>query len=185
VKTAAALVLLWAAPLAWPQDATISPQTPAKTAPESTQPAAPLKTLDQASKTAAKVNPEKEAAVRKLFEIQGTRKSMEQVFAGMRENMKPTLAKMLPPGEYQDKLIPLFFEKFQTKLKTDELLDSDCSDLRQIPLERGCRRACAVLPDSPREKIEFRPASTNGRDPNDSDEHGTGVRSPSHDGSAR
>ena len=48
---------------------------------------------------------------------------MEQVFAGMRENMKPTLAKMLPPGEYQDKLIPLFFEKFQTKLKTDELLD--------------------------------------------------------------
>jgi hypothetical protein len=30
---------------------------------------------------------------------------------------------MLPPGEYQDKLIPLFFEKFQNKLKTDDLLD--------------------------------------------------------------
>lgn len=48
---------------------------------------------------------------------------MEQVFAGMSENMKPSLAKMLPPGEYQDKLIPLFFEKFQSKLKTDDLLD--------------------------------------------------------------
>ena len=58
-----------------------------------------------------------------MFEIQGTRKSMEQVFAGMSENMKPSLTKMLPSGEYQDKLIPLFFEKFQTKLKTDDLLD--------------------------------------------------------------
>lgn len=48
---------------------------------------------------------------------------MGQVLAGMSENMKPTLSKMLPPGEYQDKLIPLFFEKFQSKMKTDDLMD--------------------------------------------------------------
>lgn len=123
MKTAAALVLLWVTPLAWSQNTTVAQQAPAKTAPASTQIEAPAKAQEQASKTAVKINPEKEAAIRKLFEIQGTKRSMEQVFAGMRENMKPSLAKMLPPGEYQDKLIPLFFEKFQTKLKTDDLVD--------------------------------------------------------------
>lgn len=119
MKTAAAFVLLWVTPLACSQNTTVPQQAPAKTAPA----AAPTKAQEQASKTGVKVSAEKEAAIRKLFEIQGTRKSMEQVFAGMSENMKPTLAKMLPPGEYQDKLIPLFFEKFHSKMKTDDLLD--------------------------------------------------------------
>ena len=41
----------------------------------------------------------------------------------MSENMRPTLSKMLPPGEYQNKLIGLFVEKFQSKFKADDLLD--------------------------------------------------------------
>ncbi len=123
MKTAATIVLLWVAPLAGAQNTTTGQAPADKTAPTVTQSAAPTKAQEQASKTVAKVDPEKEAAIRKLFEIQGTRKSMEQVFAGINENMKPMLAKMLPPGEYQDKLIPLFFEKFQSKLKTDDLMD--------------------------------------------------------------
>ena len=122
MKTAAAFLLLWMAPLAFGQNPASPPAT-AKPAPTVAQSAAPAKDGEQGSKTAAKVDSEKEAAIRKLFEIQGTKKSMEQVFAGLSENMKPSLAKMLPPGEYQDKLIPLFFEKFQSKLKTDDLLD--------------------------------------------------------------
>lgn len=122
MKTAAAFVLLWVTPLAWSQDTAVPQQAATKAAPPSAQ-TAPTKAQEQASKTGVKVNAEKEAAIRKLFEIQGTRKSMEQVFTGMSENMKPTLAKMLPPGGYQDKLIPLFFEKFQSKMKTDDLLD--------------------------------------------------------------
>jgi hypothetical protein len=58
-----------------------------------------------------KISPEKEAAIRRLLEIAGTRTNMEKVIAGMSENMKPMLAKMLPPGEYRDNLIALFFEK--------------------------------------------------------------------------
>lgn len=88
-----------------------------------TQQPVPAKVREQASKSAPKIDPAKEAAIRKLFEVQGTKKSMEQVISEMSANMKPTLSKMLPPGEYQDKLIPLFFEKFQNKLKTDDLLD--------------------------------------------------------------
>src|SRR5262249_30306476 len=83
---------------------------------------APRKTQEQAPPSAAKIDPVKEAAIRKLFEIQGTRKAMEQVISGMSENMKPTLQKMLPPGDYQEKLISLFFEKFQSKLKVDDLV---------------------------------------------------------------
>jgi len=111
VKTAASFVFLWLAPLAFGQ------------APVTVKPVpAPKKTQEQAPPSAAKVDPAKEASIRRLFEIQGTRKAMEQVISGMSENMKPTLQKMLPPGDYQEKLISLFFEKFQSKLKVDDLV---------------------------------------------------------------
>jgi len=96
-------------------------QTPSPTKP--TKAETPSASPQQAASTsAAKIDPAKEAAIRKLFEIQGTRKAMEQVISGMSENMKPTLQKMLPPGDYQEKLISLFFEKFQSKLKVDDLV---------------------------------------------------------------
>ena len=133
MKSIAPVVLLGLAPLAFGQEPAPPKPAPAKGGTAVAQTPAPAKSTktdtapgtsqEPASKAATKISPEKEAAIRKLFEIQGTRKSMEQVFAGMSENMKPTLAKMLPPGEYQDKLIPLFFEKFQSKLKADDLMD--------------------------------------------------------------
>ena len=97
--------------------------SPALSQTAATPQAQPAKTQEQSSQSAAKIDPGKQAAIRKLFEIQGTRKAMEQVMAGMSANMKPSLSKMLPPGEYQDKLINLFFEKFQSKLKADDLVD--------------------------------------------------------------
>ena len=123
MKTLAAFVLLWVGPLALGQNAATDKPASTKTEPAIAQSAAPAKTQEPASKASVRVDPEKEAAIRKLFEIQGTRSSMVQVLAGMSENMKPTLSKMLPPGEYQDKLIPLFFEKFQGKMKTGDLMD--------------------------------------------------------------
>jgi uncharacterized protein len=123
VKTFAAFVLLWVAPLALGQNKAIDKPPPTKTEPVITQSPAPAKTQEPASKALVKVDPEKEAVIRKLFEIQGARSSMGQVLAGISENMKPMLSKKLPPGEYQDKLIPLFFEKFQSKIKMDDLMD--------------------------------------------------------------
>ena len=134
MKTAAVFVFLWVVPLAFSQETTIAQLAPATAGHATTQPTGtarasqaetpvPTKAQQQASKPSVKVDPEKEAAIRKLFEIQGTRKSMEQVIAAMSANMKPTLAKMLPPGEYQDRLLSLFFERFQSKLKIDDLLD--------------------------------------------------------------
>jgi uncharacterized protein len=133
VKTAVPFFFLWLAPLAFCQDATSPKLATTQTgvtvtqAPAAAKPAKPetppANPQEPVSKSATKLDPGKEAAIRKLFEIQGTRKAMEQVIAGMSTNMKPTLSKMLPPGEYQDKLIGLFFEKFQSKLKVDDLLD--------------------------------------------------------------
>ena len=123
MKTLAALVLLWMAPLALGQNTATDKTGPEKSGPAIAQSAAQGKAPEQASNPAGKVDPEKEATIRKLFEIQGTRNSVGQVLAGLSENMKPTLSKLLPPGEYQDKLIPLFFEKLQSKMKADDLMD--------------------------------------------------------------
>ncbi|HKW62370.1 MAG TPA: DUF2059 domain-containing protein [Candidatus Acidoferrum sp.] len=110
MKIAASFVFLLLAPATFGQNAAVSPPAPAKT-------------QEQATKPAAKIAPEKEAAIRKLFEVAGTKANVEKVIAGMTENMKPMISKMLPPGDYQEKLIPLFFERFQSKLKTEDLLD--------------------------------------------------------------
>ena len=123
MKTAAIFAFLWLGPLAFGQNPSAPEPARVKAVPAVGQSAAPAKTQEEVTKPAAKVAPEKEAAIRKLFEIQGTRQSMGQVLAGMSANMKPMLSKMLPPGDYQDKLIPLFFERFQTKMKADDLIE--------------------------------------------------------------
>src|SRR5579872_5763280 len=41
----------------------------------------------------------------------------------MEGSIKPLLASALPPGEYRDKLIDLFFAKFQSKANPKALLD--------------------------------------------------------------
>jgi hypothetical protein len=69
------------------------------------------------------VDPEKEAMIRRLFEVQGTRKQMGEVIAGLSATMRPVLARSLPPGEYQNKLMDLFFEKFQAGMKNDDLIE--------------------------------------------------------------
>lgn len=78
---------------------------------------------DAAAKPAQKIDPAKDAAIHKLFEVQGTRKAMQEVIAGMTAGMKPTLVRSLPPGDYQEKLIDLFLQKFQANLKVDDLID--------------------------------------------------------------
>jgi hypothetical protein len=75
------------------------------------------------TKPATTISPEKEAAIRKLFIASAVKESMQKMLAGSLENAKPSLMKMLPPGDYQEKLINLFLERFQQKMKLDEMLD--------------------------------------------------------------
>jgi len=135
MKTTVAVALLALAPLATPaQRPSISQPLVAASGPHIASGATPKSNLaprpiqaapqDSAAKQApARIDPAKDALIRKLFEIQGTRKTMQEVITGISNNMKPTLVRSLPPGDYRDKLIDLFFERFQSKLKVDDLIE--------------------------------------------------------------
>lgn len=71
----------------------------------------------------AKMDPAKEADIRRLLEVTGTTMLMQQVMDNMEKSLKPVLANSFPPGEYRQKLVDLFFEKLGSKLDTKQLLD--------------------------------------------------------------
>ncbi len=70
-----------------------------------------------------KLDPTKEADIRKLLELMGTTGIMKETMANMEKNLKPMVARSLPEGDYRDKLVDLFFERFHTKLDLQQLLD--------------------------------------------------------------
>lgn len=71
----------------------------------------------------AKIDPAKEADIRRLLEVTGTTTLMEQVMDNMQKSLKPVLTSSFPPGEYREQLVDLFFEKFRSKLDTKRLID--------------------------------------------------------------
>jgi len=75
------------------------------------------------TKPAATTGSAREAAIRKLFEVSGIKESMKSTMAAAMDNIRPTLARNLPPGEYQGKLIDLFIERFQQKVKVDDIVE--------------------------------------------------------------
>jgi hypothetical protein len=119
VKTLAAFLLCWIAPLtaaarsAHPAQAQKPAPAQAAAAPAQAGSANSTRSIDAA----------KEAAIRKMFEVMGTSKMMQQVLAAMSGNMKPMLMSSLPPGDYREKLTDLFFDKFQSKVRVEQLLD--------------------------------------------------------------
>lgn len=94
--------------------------TPAKPTPTS-KPAA----SDQAAtaKSKAAIDPEKEKAIRRMFEAIGTHKAMEELLAGMRGNIRTSLISNLPPGDYRERLADLFIEKLLPKFQIPQMMD--------------------------------------------------------------
>jgi uncharacterized protein len=71
----------------------------------------------------AKIDPEKEADIRRLMDVTGAKELMKQIMDGMGKSLKPMMVSSLPPGDYRDRLVELFFEKFQSKADTQELIE--------------------------------------------------------------
>jgi hypothetical protein len=71
----------------------------------------------------AKMDPAKEADIRKLLELVGTKAIVSQTMDSMSKSIKPLLTNSLPPGDYREKLVDLFFAKFTGKADVDRLLD--------------------------------------------------------------
>ena len=70
-----------------------------------------------------KISPAKAADIRKLMELAGTTTLVNQMMTGMEANIKPVVSNSLPPGEYREKLVDLFFEKFNSKANAPQLLE--------------------------------------------------------------
>jgi uncharacterized protein len=71
----------------------------------------------------SKIDPAKEADIRKLLELVGTKALISQTMDSMSKSIKPLLTNSLPPGEYREKLVDLFFAKFTAKADVERLLD--------------------------------------------------------------
>jgi hypothetical protein len=83
----------------------------------------PDATTATAAATPAKIDPVKEADIRKLLDLAGGTAAINQVMDGMQANLKSSLANSLPPGDYREKLVNLFFEKFRAKADINQLIE--------------------------------------------------------------
>ena len=96
---------------------------PQGNSPATSQPAqATQKSVDSTAAPTVAVDPAKEAAIRRLFDVAGTKDLVNQTVTSMADKIKPLLESSLPPGEYRAELIRLFFQRFQAKFRADQLL---------------------------------------------------------------
>jgi hypothetical protein len=70
-----------------------------------------------------KVDHAKEADIRRLMDLVGAGALGSQMMDEMQKNIKPLMTQALPPGEYREQLVQLFFEKFRSKGNPQQLVD--------------------------------------------------------------
>ena len=75
------------------------------------------------STPALRIDPAKEADIRRLLDLTGAKAMASQTMSRMEGNIRPLLTSSLPPGDYRDKLVNLFFAKFHSKLDMQIFLD--------------------------------------------------------------
>jgi uncharacterized protein len=90
-----------------------SPKSPSPQS--SAQKAAPAAT--------ARIDPGKEADIRRLLELTGAKALVVQTMNDLSQSLKPVLTNSLPPGDYREKLVNLFFVKFMAKADSQTLVD--------------------------------------------------------------
>ena len=73
--------------------------------------------------TQTKIDSTKEEDIRKLLDLVGSKALVTQTMDSMSKSIKPLLTKSLPPGDYREKLVDLFFAKFTAKADVQHLLD--------------------------------------------------------------
>jgi hypothetical protein len=96
-----------------------------------TQSAPPAQTADQKQSETPpvpetpqpKIDPAKEADIRQLMDVAGTKALMAQMMGTMETSIKPMLSNAFPPGDYREKLIDLFIAKFKSQGNLQQLLD--------------------------------------------------------------
>lgn len=83
----------------------------------------PKATTSDAAPAQTKIDPVKAADIQRLMDVAGTKAVVTETMDQMEANMRPMRIKSLPPGDYRDKLIDLFFERFRSKFDMQQFLD--------------------------------------------------------------
>jgi uncharacterized protein len=77
----------------------------------------------KASRAQVQIEHAKEADIRRLLDLTSAGALATQTMDRMEENIRVLMTNSFPPGEYREKLIDLFFEKFHSKRDPQQLLD--------------------------------------------------------------
>jgi hypothetical protein len=76
-----------------------------------------------ASKEQVAAAAQKQADIRRLLALTGAASVAVQAMNEMEKSIRPLMTNSLPPGDYRDKLVDLFFEKFKSKQDPDKLVE--------------------------------------------------------------
>jgi hypothetical protein len=76
-----------------------------------------------AGKVQAASAADKQADIRRLLALTGAGSVATQAMDEMEKSIRPLMTDSLPPGEYRDKLVELFFQKFHEKRDPSKLVD--------------------------------------------------------------
>ena len=71
----------------------------------------------------AKLDPTTEADIRKLLTLTGTDKLADQMMNSMESSIRPLMTSSLPPGDYRETLVDLFFQKFHSKAAGQQIIE--------------------------------------------------------------
>ena len=72
---------------------------------------------------ARQIDPAKEADIRELMEVAGMKATVMRMISAMEQNMRPMFERSLPPGEYRERLVQLFFEKLHANSDPEHILN--------------------------------------------------------------
>lgn len=77
----------------------------------------------KASRAVIQSKDAKEADIRQLLELTHAGALATQTMQTMEANIRPLMTNAFPAGDYREKLIGLFFEKFHSKLDAQQMVD--------------------------------------------------------------
>jgi len=112
----------------------------------------------KASRAQIQAQQVKQADIRRLLELTGAAGLASQSMDGLEKNIRSLMSDSLPPGDYRDQLVDLFFQKFHSKRDMTQLLDlvvpiydkyytdEEIKSLIQFYETPAARKMLAVLP---------------------------------------
>ena len=68
------------------------------------------------------IDPAREAEIRELMDVVGMKATVTRMMSNMEQNMRPLFLRSLPPGDYRERLVQLFFEKLHANSDPEHLL---------------------------------------------------------------